>query len=44
MVLMRTMGTQKEIVAGGKAVVDTSKEMAVWREWEEKGEKKEGEI
>lgn len=33
---MRTIGTRKEIVAGGKAAVDTSKEMEVWREWEEK--------
>lgn len=29
-----TMGVSKKIVEGGKALIDTSKVMSVWEEWE----------
>jgi EthD domain len=34
-----TMGMSKPIIEGGKAVVDVTKQWAVWAEWEEKSNK-----
>lgn len=31
-----TMGVSKKIVEGGRALIDTSKVMSVWEEWEGK--------